>query len=564
MRLRFTVLLFISLACFSQTLSPTTIWHTANTNGDVHSTGLSRDGRVLAFVGNGAPHISIRDLRKGRNRFIPIRGGCLFTWPIPSSRGRGIVYLCSTFNQEQILHVVGNDGSDRECYRRTAAYAILLQTTADESRVLVLIRVSDGSQQILLSDSTLAGRTAAAALSDDGGLLAFRRRIVSSPTESRIGVFVRILATQTDIPVNTSSSDSWCNIAGWTRERTLLYSCDRGPGSEIRRWQFDPSDNSKAEPVGIVQAHISPLGISQNGAFLFATYGETVDTYEVDVNRDTGRVTSQPRRINADNIGKSMYPLWFDGGRMISYVTFPSPHLVTKRFPDGPERNIQVDLRITGGPTWMADGTAVFVGIKEGVGEGYFRFHIGTGKTEPILLRSTEVGEVRGFPDFSADGNVAFYRNDQRHAVLARNLKDSTERVLYQAPGPLYGRIRSVHRSPDEKWVAFILNRQISNALMIVPASGGTALELYSARWPDQILEVQGFSWMPDSKRILFVRRSGERSELWSVSVELRRPHHTGFAVAGMRHLAVDPDGGRLAYAAGDQGMISIQSVELK
>ncbi|MBK5292799.1 MAG: PD40 domain-containing protein, partial [Acidobacteriia bacterium] len=310
-------------------------------------------------------------------------------------------------------------------------------------------------------------------------------------------------------------------------------------------------------------------GLLQNGTFLFATYSATTtDTYVVDFNAATGKVTSQPSRINSSNAGKSMYPLWFDGGRMISYYAVPPTKVVTKRFPDGPERSFPIGLQAAGGNTWMSDGTAVFPGFRAGVGEGLFRVNLQTSKIEPILLRTAGAGGFGGFrggfPTISADGNIVFYRDDRRHAITARNLKESTERVVYEEKGPPYGNIRSVHRSPDEKWIAFIVNHLRSNTLMIVPASGGSARELCTARWPDEIHAAQSFSWMPDSKRILFVRRNGERSELWNVSIDKPRPQRTGFAHAGMRHLAVHPDGGSLAYAAGEQGQMSIQSVELK
>lgn len=499
---------------------------------------------------------------------------------IPLSGSGGIVSLCNTPGQEQVLHVAGIDGRARERFRKQAPFGDLLQAITDESRVLahfrstagaelVLIGLKDGSHQVLMSDVGLEPGRTTAVLSGDGTLLAFRRRIGgSSASDARTGLFVRVLATQQEIPVDTVPSGARCEFAGWTRERTLLYGCDSGRGSEMRRWKLDQSGNSKAEPAGLLPANIYPLGLLQNGTFLFTSYGTTiVDTYVVDLNPATGRVTSRPRRINSGNAGKSMYPLWFDRGRMISYYTFPPSHVVTKQFPDGHERGFPIGLQ-AGGHTWMPDGAAIFPGFKAGVGEGLFRVNLETGTTEPILLRSAGAGGFRGFrggfPALSADGNIMFYRDDARHALVARNLKDSTERVLYEETGPPFGAIRSVHRSPDEKWLGFIVNRLQSNVLMVVPAAGGAARELCTARWPDEIHAAQSFSWMPDSKRILFVRRKGETPELWIVSIDKPSPRRTGFEDAGMRHLAVHPGGRSLAYAAGALGQMAIQSVELK
>lgn len=158
------ILLFISVASFSQHLTPRTIWSASNTNGRVGTNRLSRDGRILAFIGSGgnANRITVRDLGTGRTRFVLVQGECS---SIPLS-GSGIVYLCNTPDEEQVLHVVGNDGSHRERYRKKAPYGDLLHATADESRVLaifrsstgaelVLIGVRDGSHQVLLSDGTL-------------------------------------------------------------------------------------------------------------------------------------------------------------------------------------------------------------------------------------------------------------------------------------------------------------------------------------------------------------------------------------------------------------------------
>jgi Tol biopolymer transport system component len=99
---------------------------------------------------------------------------------------------------------------------------------------------------------------------------------------------------------------------------------------------------------------------------------------------------------------------------------------------------------------------------------------------------------------------------------------------------------------------------------MIVPTSGGPARQLYAATWPELILPVQSFAWMQDSRRILFVKGRGMKLGLWSLSIEGGQPKSAGLTIEGMRHLAVHPNGSKIAFAAGNEGTIHVRSFDLR
>jgi Tol biopolymer transport system component len=348
--------------------------------------------------------------------------------------------------------------------------------------------------------------------------------------------------------------------------------CTSGTVSEVRRWRHDATVSEKTQTISEA---VRPAGITQKDTLIYFTRGTTVNTYEAGLDPVTAKGTTKAIRLNTGDEGKSMYPVWFDEGRMISYVTYPGTELLMRPYPKGTERRITTDLSSgIGGTAWMRDGTVIVAGFKRGFGQGYYRLNTESRKTEPIILQSQDTGELRGFPDLSHDETLLFYRDDQHHEIRVRNLKDSNEKVLYRATEP-YPVIRSVHLSPDGQWLAFLIDNnavrpaydQLSastNALMIVPTSGGPARQLYAATWPELILPVQSFAWMQDSRRILFVKGRGMKLGLWSLSIEGGQPKSAGLTIEGMRHLAVHPNGSKIAFAAGNEGTIHVRSFDLR
>ncbi|WP_305804173.1 winged helix-turn-helix domain-containing protein [Stenotrophomonas sp. YIM B06876] len=76
--------------------------------------------------------------------------------------------------------------------------------------------------------------------------------------------------------------------------------------------------------------------------------------------------------------------------------------------------------------------------------------------------------------------------------------------------------------SPDGRWIAFVRNPQVGD-LWVMPAAGGAARRL-----TDDAAEIRGWSWLSDSRRIVFGRRIDSEARLYRVDVRTRTLHDLG------------------------------------
>ena len=297
---------------------------------------------------------------------------------------------------------------------------------------------------------------------------------------------------------------------------------------------------------------------------------DSIDIFEVEIDPISAKISSKPTKISQDFPGRSMYPRFFENGKMLSYVVTALGGyrnqgvdaripLVVRSYPKGKDQVVPLDI-VSGGMTWTPDDTLIVSGVpKGGTTSGYYRVDRKTGKSTLLLASDAPEGRVNGLsalgiPEFGLDGKM-YYRDDLRHAVIVRNNQTGAERVLYQQSGPVFPILRGVHPSPNGEWVAFIESfiesRPGMNSLKVVSTSGGAARELTSARLPDWISRTPGAVWMTDSRRILFVRGRGSSLELWSVTIDGGPPQPTGLAMEGLCHPFVHPNGKTLVFAAG-------------
>ena len=73
---------------------------------------------------------------------------------------------------------------------------------------------------------------------------------------------------------------------------------------------------------------------------------------------------------------------------------------------------------------------------------------------------------------------------------------------------------------------------------------------LLSVKWPEQF-PAGAYAWTPDSRRIVFVQRSGREFEVLVIPAAGGQPHRTGIRMNGIRFLRLHPDGRRIAFQAG-------------
>jgi hypothetical protein len=184
-----------------------------------------------------------------------------------------------------------------------------------------------------------------------------------------------------------------------------------------------------------------------------------------------------------------------------------------------------------------------------------------TGETAPIFkVRDRDIGSF----DLLPGGNALVYASEGRFqtdhmelGIVVRDLESGDERDLYrvalQGPGPP----SQVLLSPDGETVAFVQrsvrpNQEDPDALYLLPVTGGELRELLRGHlWK--------VAWMPDGESLLlraFRDQVGSTSEgppthLLRVDAESGEVFDAGLEMEGIGHLALSPDGRRLAFADG-------------
>jgi Tol biopolymer transport system component len=121
-------------------------------------------------------------------------------------------------------------------------------------------------------------------------------------------------------------------------------------------------------------------------------------------------------------------------------------------------------------------------------------------------------------------------------------------------------RIRELAVSPDGRWFAIkLLDKQQNPSLEVLPATGGSAREVFSTTQPDRFLLQD---WTRDGANLLISRgRDDEGSiyirgdwSVWSVPVNGGQPRSLNLTGPRLRGLTVNLDGSQLAYRVGDPG----------
>jgi Tol biopolymer transport system component len=62
-------------------------------------------------------------------------------------------------------------------------------------------------------------------------------------------------------------------------------------------------------------------------------------------------------------------------------------------------------------------------------------------------------------------------------------------------------------------------------------------------------------AWSPDGRNVLTLRRTGKDGipEVWRIPIAGGEPQRTGLSMEGMLHVAVHPDGRRIAFDSGNR-----------
>jgi Tol biopolymer transport system component len=307
-------------------------------------------------------------------------------------------------------------------------------------------------------------------------------------------------------------------------------------------------------------------GFARDGSLFYGDSLPESDIYLADLDPATGRITSQPKRVNEHGLGHSNGRIaWLPDGKSLSFWSTREgrPALVVHTLATGEERELWEQAAGSGGrgyTGWFPDGS-LMAAQRNAQSVVYRRLDSRTLEaqatwTVPLVPSPAQAG-------FSRDLMTIFFAQKDEavpcegrictYVMLARDLQTGKDRQICRfAAGAVGNLSRSV--SPDGRDLAFTIQNQDHRLVMIAPTAGGPPREIY--RDEDLYRVGATVDWTQDGSRVLAFYDGGHgNGELWSFPVKGGPPErsalHVGANATISLNSAVSPDGTQFAFVGG-------------
>jgi Tol biopolymer transport system component len=341
-------------------------------------------------------------------------------------------------------------------------------------------------------------------------------------------------------------------------KRLLFISYRRGSKD---LWSMPVADGKAAGQPEMVREHIDTLiGVSRDGDVYYENGREISDIYTVELDPQSGKLASRPKRITASYINRA--PAWSPDGESLVYYSQRGPvnwieaslTIVVRNMKTGEERTVPLKTAAFLGPYhpyWFPDGRSLFAQTFRPA--RLLQIDLQTGQDRQLLNSIRLLPAPIGIQTaaLAPDGRAVYYlalneKADQTR-VLVRNLDGSGEKELFRAE-----RVGLPAVSPDHSRLAVFANSERGPwALFTLPTGGGAATELY--RWQDSSL-IPSYRypvWSKDGKHI-FVRTGPPKGkpsgEIWSIATDGSEAQPLGIAMNELADLDLHPDGKQLVF----------------
>jgi Tol biopolymer transport system component len=313
---------------------------------------------------------------------------------------------------------------------------------------------------------------------------------------------------------------------------------------------------------------IWPKGFDKNGSFYYASETRVSDVYMAQINFETNKALSKPKRMSERFVGSAMYPDWSPDGKYLAYISytetaeqyFSNPVLCIRSLENGEERGIYPELGYIGGTCWSPDGRSILTAGKKEGRKGFYKIDVKTGKFTSILQFGQ--GQAVGVPVWSRDGRKLFYMHadpqKETASIMMYDLASKKKKEIHRDNfRPDRGRppffAAELSLSPDGQFLAFNVHDRGQTILKIIPVSGGEAREV--VRWHGGKI-ITTVDWTPDGKELLFAEskfQRGHKFNFWRISMEGGEPQELGLPMDRVYFLRIHPDGQHIAFRAGQK-----------
>lgn len=537
------------------------------TGPDVVNTSLSADARLASFPDWETGNLAVHDFATGETRRLTNRP----SWfesdeyveaTLISPDDKQVAYTWSNNQFLYELRLIGIEGgSPRVVYRNDEVPYIRPSEWSPDGKSIVailsgnggtnqmaLISIPDGSVRVL---KTFDWRSPAKmSFSPDGRYIVYD----FPPREDSRNRDIYILATDgsRNTPLVTHSANDM--VLGWAPDgRTILFSSDRT--GVTGAWIIRVTDG---KPLGSPELIRPDMGRSwgirftRDGSYYYGVATSLTDVYIAALNGAAGEILASQIPATQRFTGSNAWPEWSPDGKYLASVSFNRPGaapdssvLYVLTLDAGEIREIVPRLNYFQRLRWSPDGRSILVHGRDDKNRGgLFQVNVQSGAVTPIVLS----GPDQGYPRQAAlmpDGKAIVYMHATTPIVL-RDLLGGQERVVYDKPADFA-------LSPDGQWLVIAEDDPPTRAsvLKLVKIGQGPVREL--ARSSRSGGFSNNFRWSPDGRDVFYVKGPPDspRTELWRVSVASADSQRLGVVVDGARHLAVHPDGRRVAFSAG-------------
>jgi Tol biopolymer transport system component len=542
------------------TLKIRPVWATPDTD---NRGGPSPDGRYLSFTETG--DVWIRDLVTGEKRHVTNGEPGRTQSSVFSPDSKRIAYWRTDWSSLNEIRIVGVQSGASQVLRKLAdtdlvslndwsrdgKYVLAYIEYKSSPAQIALISSNNGSIRVLKQPDAWPGRMS---FSPDGKFVLYDGRGSSGP-----GVHLLSIDGRRDIALAPHPADDFA--AGWSPDGThILFASNRtGP---LSLWTLAVKDGVAQDEPQLVLAdagNIQPLGITRNGSFYYWLNTGLVDIYSAAIDPESATVIDPPKPVVHRFVASNQFPDWSPNGRYLLYQSNrPGPEslIVIRALDTGTERELRTEAPLGFQPPyWNATGDAILLSGALAGKDGIYRIDPRSGAV--TLSVALPPGKLPFTPVWSRDGKMLFGRFDNFNGIHRMDVATGAIQRLFNPadpPGPYAGSDTGPSDpilSPDGRTLLFQQrDRPRTDNLLLMPPEGGTPRVLLSVKWPEQF-PAGAYAWTPDSRRIVFVQRSGKQFEVLVIPAEGGQPHRTGIRMNGIRFLRLHPDGKRIAFQAG-------------
>jgi Tol biopolymer transport system component len=406
-------------------------------------------------------------------------------------------------------------------------------------------------------------------LSPDGRYIVYSAR--AQEGSSTRDIFLLSVDGSSEVPLVQRAADDYA--LGWTLDgRGVLFASDHS--GTFDAWLIGVSDGRAQGYPELVKRNIGkvqPMGLTQGGSLFYSLEADTTNTlvrdvYIATIDPATGKVLGTPKPAIQRYIGSNYIPTWSPDGlelairSQIKPVDTPVPPILSiVSIETGREREIRPKLAsIIGGFHWSHDGRFLLVAVRNDRDnkdrQGIYKIDPQTGETT-LSIEAPE-GTWIHYPISSPDGKSVFYLSS-KGAIMVHNVIGGEDRTLFEArkvdsPQLQTFLLTSLALSANGQWLAFKYRTTSGGSLMVIPAVGGQARQLFHESSAEGIFDNRGIAWTPDGRYIVFSKRPNRRSpyELWRIPAGGGQPQKLGLALPELGNLSLNSDGRRLAFSA--------------